>query len=381
MKARFSIIAIILTFLINASLLRGQEAPASIAGDSVMLDYANRGVVAFTLLVADATGSNYTMVPVLNSSFTGSGTVSYTNTSPGSCVLALTDLSQGQNEQFDLTWGGSEETGLFAYDNFTQSNTSSGQFWMVDGTAPASLAGQTLSCSIRVGYGPFANLGSFNVYYSGSGTSYIILNTSPGLYLNTPLGAPETDSTGSSSFMAENRSTVSAQVSDSVIGAEIEYLLFTNSSSGLMFITTTNITTGYNYQLNNFTVTNLLPPFFAASVPVTNNWYGWNSWYYLNMGSSSPYGYFNYSYLPYIYHYDLGWEYYMDAGNATGGAYFYDFTDSAWYYTDTNTFPFLYDFHANAWMWYAQETGTSNHYTSNPRWFYNFSTTNWVNNL
>jgi hypothetical protein len=93
------------------------------------------------------------------------------------------------------------------------------------------------------------------------------------------------------------------------------------------------------------------------------------------------FGYYNLNNFPYIYHMDMGWEYFVDANNATHGGYFYDFADGVFFYTEPGMFPYLYDFSANTWMYYAPQSGTPDRYTSNPRWFYNLSTQSWSNHL
>ncbi|HZV34037.1 MAG TPA: hypothetical protein VFB72_05625 [Verrucomicrobiae bacterium] len=114
-------------------------------------------------------------------------------------------------------------------------------------------------------------------------------------------------------------------------------------------------------------------PFFTGEASLGNQWF------YLS-GSNHVFGYFSLQYFPYVYHADMGWEYFIDANNAQHGGYFYDFTDNAFFYTDPGMFPYLYDFNANAWVYYAAGS-QAGHYTSSPRWFYNFSTQSWGKHL
>ncbi|HZV36605.1 MAG TPA: hypothetical protein VFB72_18655 [Verrucomicrobiae bacterium] len=114
-------------------------------------------------------------------------------------------------------------------------------------------------------------------------------------------------------------------------------------------------------------------PFFAGEASLGGGWY------YL-ASSNHIFGDYNLQNYPYVLHLDMGWEYFLDANNPQHGGYFYDFADTAFFYTEPGMFPYLYDFNINAWLYYspASETGR---YTSNPRWFYNFSTQAWVNHL
>ena len=111
------------------------------------------------------------------------------------------------------------------------------------------------------------------------------------------------------------------------------------------------------------------PAFFAGEVPLSNGVY------YLELPNGNVFGYF--AYLPdsnYIYHFDAGYEYVIDANDAQGGVYFYDFASTHWWYTSrTFSWPYLYDFSLNANLYYypGSQPGT---YTKNPRYFYNFGT-------
>ena len=103
-------------------------------------------------------------------------------------------------------------------------------------------------------------------------------------------------------------------------------------------------------------------------------------WYYLQFANGTPFGY--YTYLPdqnFIYHLDLGFEYLIDANDANHGIYFYDFASSSFFYTSPSTFPYLYDFSLNAWLYYLPDAANPGRYSHNPRWFYNFATGQWIN--
>ena len=102
-------------------------------------------------------------------------------------------------------------------------------------------------------------------------------------------------------------------------------------------------------------------------------------WYYLQFPNGTPFGY--YSYLPephFIYHIDLGFEYWFDANDGHSGIFFYDFASSSFFYTSPSTFPYLYDFSLNAWLYYVPDFNNPGRYSHNPRWFYNFATGQWI---
>ncbi len=104
--------------------------------------------------------------------------------------------------------------------------------------------------------------------------------------------------------------------------------------------------------------------FFDGSVSLGNNVF-----------YSATFGYFSTRYFPYIYHFDLGFLYFIDAADGNGGAYFYDFGSSrgslGFFYTSlTFPFPYLYDFQLGTLLYYFPDTtrGTG-YYTTNPRVF------------
>jgi streptogramin lyase len=112
----------------------------------------------------------------------------------------------------------------------------------------------------------------------------------------------------------------------------------------------------------------LPPPFFNGQVSNPN---GVD---YLQFPDGNVFGYYTLQYFPYVYHFDMGFEYFIDANDGQGGVYFYDFTSTHFFYTSPTLFPYLYDFSLNAWLYYYPDTSNPGHYTTNPRYFYNFGT-------
>ncbi len=116
----------------------------------------------------------------------------------------------------------------------------------------------------------------------------------------------------------------------------------------------------------------LHPPFFQGEVSLSNGVY------YLQFPSSNGgniFGYYTYAFFPYLYHFDLGFLYFVDAQDSARGAFFYDFTSSSWFYSSPSfPFPYLYDFGLNALLYYYPDSGNPGSYTKNPRYFFNFRT-------
>jgi hypothetical protein len=94
--------------------------------------------------------------------------------------------------------------------------------------------------------------------------------------------------------------------------------------------------------------------------------------YYLQFSNGNLFGYYNLANFPIFYHYDMGFEAFIDGGS--GAAYMYDFTSGHWWYTSSALFPYLYDFTLNNWLYYFPATNNPGHYSSNPRSFSDLTT-------
>ena len=98
--------------------------------------------------------------------------------------------------------------------------------------------------------------------------------------------------------------------------------------------------------------------------------------YYLAFPDGNFFGYYSFLANPsYLYHFDLGYEYVFDANDGKSGVYLYDFASRDFFYTSpTFPFPFLYDFNLQSVVYYFPDPNNAGHYTTNPRYFYVFST-------
>ena len=112
------------------------------------------------------------------------------------------------------------------------------------------------------------------------------------------------------------------------------------------------------------------PPFFTGETALSDGAY------YLQFPDGTPFGYYEFLSNPnYLYHYDLGFEYVFDANDGNAGVYLYDFTSDHFFYTSpVFPFPFLYDFTLGTALYYYPDPNNAGHYTSNPRYFYDFAT-------
>ena len=117
---------------------------------------------------------------------------------------------------------------------------------------------------------------------------------------------------------------------------------------------------------------NLVAPranFFNGERPL-----GANGVAYLSFPNGRAFGF--YAHLSeasgFIFHFDFGFAYLVDAGN--GNAFLYDFASQGWFYTGTGLWPFVYDFNLGAWLRYEADPNRPGRYTSGPRRFFNFAT-------
>ena len=112
------------------------------------------------------------------------------------------------------------------------------------------------------------------------------------------------------------------------------------------------------------------PPFFSGEAPLAN------SAYFLRFANGTSFSYYSYLSEPrYIYHFDLGYEYWTDANDGKSGIYLYDFTSGDTFYTSPSyPFPYLYDLTSNALLYYYPNPENPDRYNTNGvRYFYDFS--------
>jgi hypothetical protein len=120
-------------------------------------------------------------------------------------------------------------------------------------------------------------------------------------------------------------------------------------------------------------------PFFLAAPPAFFNGQVslGSGGYYLQFPNGNVFGYYNIPAFPIFYHYDMGFEAFVDGGN--GAAYLYDFSSGHWFYTSASLFPNLYDFTLNNWLYYLPNPKSPGHYTTNPRYFSDLTTGRIIN--
>jgi hypothetical protein len=78
---------------------------------------------------------------------------------------------------------------------------------------------------------------------------------------------------------------------------------------------------------------NAHPLFFSGEVALSGGIY------YLQVQGANFFGYYTYTYFPWLYHFDLGFEYFIDANDGAGDAYLYDAASGHWWFTSASFFP------------------------------------------
>jgi hypothetical protein len=157
------------------------------------------------------------------------------------------------------------------------------------------------------------------------------------------------------------------------IDKDVQYAQ-TNANAPAQVVETGGVTVSTTAQaLFNLASQKLLeiaepPEFFTGEVLLGSGVY------YLQFPHGNVFGYYNFPSFPILYHYDLGFESFVDALDGNAGAYLYDFASGHWWYTNSTLFPYLYDFTLNNWLYYLPATNNPGHYTTNPRSFADLTT-------
>jgi YD repeat-containing protein len=198
---------------------------------------------------------------------------------------------------------------------------------------------------------------TFNAAVTVTGTPQLALNS----------GGTANYSSGSGSATLTFTYTVGASDSSAKLDCASEAALTLNGGSINASLTLPALGTAGSLGANKSIVIGAAPPatFFTGEVSLGS------SVYYLQFPDGNVFGYYNLQSFPIFYHYDLGFEAFVDGGK--GAAYMYDFASGHWFYS-SSLFPYLYDFALNNWLYYFPDAKNPGHYTSNPRYFSNLTT-------
>ena len=256
MKAKLVIAAgIIVTFFSSSTVVKAQ-APSSIAGDGIFIEIASGtyplASYGYSVFLPANSGNSCQIIGiygVLNSS----GTYSYSATSSTTGQAILNDPTDGITEQVSLTFNSAFQGNFFVSTISPPGYYQSGSFIGALGSAPASIAGKSIYCTVVDGLYPFANSGTFTFVTAASGNSYTLLGSGG-------VG----NSSGTYSYTTVNRSTGKIQLTDSITGTSTAYIGFSDPSSGGYALTQPS--TG-GFQIANFVVLDTTPPTNKITAP------------------------------------------------------------------------------------------------------------------
>ncbi len=247
---------------------------------------------------------------------------------------------------------------------------------------PASVTttpGQLITVDVQVGTVSDLYAGQFDLSFDPSIVTAVAVTQ--GDFLSTGgstffIPGSIDNTAGTITFNADTRETEIAGVSGSGLLAQVQFKAVALGASAVTIANVYLLDSQGNpidAAAGDGTITvaavQAHPAFFTGEVSLTNGVY------YLQFpGDGNLFGYYNYQAFPWFYHYDLGFEYFIDANDGKGSAYWYDSASGHWFYTSPSLFPELYDFTASAWLYYFPDTKNPGHYTANPRYFANLGT-------
>lgn len=239
--------AVLAAFLLHGPPKAAAQAPSSIAGSAISALFTNSDRPPFPspgsrcLLLQDSSGNGYQVRNIWQVdessgaySWSASGataTATYTDIVVGSLAGTFTFANPSSGTYF------LDSGGRYGYGNFE----------LLSGSAPGSVAGNVYSLQIEDGASPFSSTGS-QLLKIGAGNSYEIVGDG----VNVP------SSSGTYSYSRLNTSTGSLLLNDSLTGSSTLYLSFSNSVAGGFAVT--QLSPG-GFQVGHFTG---LPPLNMA---------------------------------------------------------------------------------------------------------------------
>ncbi len=211
-------------------------------------------------------------------------------------------------------------------------------------------------------------------YQSGEGVSYVLVTSNmSSFYAVTVNGAYALPLDLAPAYSANSAApvvTVTFTTFGGSVSTQTVRLGHTVSSRGMTYYDANNQVRYDNTKADWVLAAH--PAFFAGEMALSDGVY-----YLAFPANGNVFGY--YVYLPqagFLYHFDLGYEYALDARDGQAGVYLYDFASGGWFYTSpTFGFPYLYDFSLQAVLYYYPDPKNAGRYnTGGTRFFYNFAT-------
>ena len=244
------------------------QAPSSLAGDgflaAVSSGIAPLASYGYYLFIPANSGNTYQTIGIYNVS-SSTGTYTYAPTSASTATLNVNDSLGGAgvlNAGFTSADSGTYYEYLSAYPSIHQS----GSFGFAYISAPSSMAGLTVNCSVVNGASPFYTSGSYTITIAALGNTYILSTGQQGTY----------------SYSTLNRSTGKLQLNDSLAGVSTAYFGFSSTTGGGYAI---KAVSGTGYQVGNFVLLDTTPPTVAITAPTTGQ--NWSNSVFMMTGTAS----------------------------------------------------------------------------------------------
>jgi hypothetical protein len=257
-SVRFLMAGLALAFLpfgINA------QAPSTMVGDGVLIHVTSGtyplASYGYAFWLFANSGNTYQLIGIYNSSG-NSGTYSYTATSFNTAQVVQNDITDGFSAQIGLTLSGANQGSYSLATISPPGYSQAGYFMAAIGTAPTSIAGKSIYCTVSDGLYPLANSGYFTIAFSGSGNSCTV----------TGAGGVASSS-GTYSYSVANRASGAVSINDSVSGASTAYFGFSTTASGVYAVKQAS----GGFQVGSFAVLDTTPPTINITTPTSSPTY------------------------------------------------------------------------------------------------------------
>jgi hypothetical protein len=140
-------------------------------------------------------------------------------------------------------------------------------------------------------------------------------------------------------------------------------------TTNYFFVVTSYTTDGIESVPSDELVFNYAPaPFFYGQVQLSNNVQ------FLTASDGNPFGYYTFLSGSWLYHVDLGYEYYWPIADGMNGVVLYDYASGSFWYTTPAVWPQMYDFSVGSWIYYYPLPNDPTRFYSGPRYFWNYTT-------
>jgi len=236
------------------------QAPSAIAGSGLLISitYGTYPLASYgySIMLPANSGSSYQSVAIYGvMDFTG--TYTYTRMSATTAQMSIYSSVTGNGVAtvgFTTATSGTFDCVSTTYPGLSQGGT----FVGATETAPSSLAGQSIHCTVSDGQSPFASSGSFTLTTAPAGNTYTIAGS-----------GGVANSSGTYSYSVANRSTAVLQINDSAVGVGTAYIGFSHPTEGFYGIKSPS----GGFQIASFVIPDTTRPTVSISNPASAQTY------------------------------------------------------------------------------------------------------------